>query len=415
MTKLPIWVRCTAIVLAVVGGCEMADYFAAAEDAKEKPPYANDPAITKQLEVLGDNSSLLLPPLKVVGLKGSGYEKNDWLARGPFSRSYCNKLAYAPERHTAFYCGQDHNLPHYNDCWELHLGSNTWYCLTPPDGGDALQVWYKVPAAIGSKDNQPTEKDTAKRAKIKEETAKYLRDNVIFENGYLQTKKNGGPVMAWHTWDGLTYDPQTRKMLWAALDSDEVMSGMYLNFYCRILDKDFAKEKIKLKPGMGMWFFDPRTKRWSRNLVDGPRPRMRGMGGSLQYVPDLKKSIWYVAAYNVAGGDVAMWTYDSVANQWQDLKPNGGKLAETVAAKQAPREELQVVYSPKHKKLFAIDQKGLYAYDLAKNEWSRIADDPFPCAHDAHTVFVYDSANDVLLLLAPEPGKLWAYAIESGK
>jgi len=387
------------------------------DEGKWKPPYQNDPAVVKQLDALGDNTAMVLP-VKVTGLEG-GCEKNDWLRQGPFTRAYCTKMPYAPDRRTAFYCGQDHNLPHYNDCWEFHLGSATWYCLSNPDGGNCETIWRQlVPKVWGKK----PETDPEKLAKARAQVVQWMQDNVTLENGYLQTRKNGGPVFGWHTWDGLSYDPRVGKMFWVVLDDQETQLG-YLQTYCQVLGKDFEEEKKKLKPGTGMWSFDPGTKKWARWTGAAPHPRMRGMGGTLHYLPDLKKMIWYCSATNVVPHEYGMWSYDAVADKWEEIRPNDGKDIGTLIHKEkvAPLCELQVAYSPKHKKLVAVLAKDTFVYDAAANAWSKVCTDEEQYASDCRTVFAYDSASDVFLLFNAPKGEwddarnLRAFDLKTGK
>ncbi len=247
--------------------------------APGEPPYKNDPAIVQQLQSLGDNAAMVLP-IKVAGLEG-GWERNDWLGTGPFTRAYCVKMAYVPDRKTAFYCGQDHNLPHFNDCWEFHLGSATWHCLSTPDGGDCAgpSAW---PGDIKK------EQDPRKRKAIEDKQCAWMETYVKFENGYLQTKNNDGPVFGWHTWDGLAYDPRVGRVFWAELDDDETQLS-YLKTYCQVLGKDFEAKKKNLKPGTGMWSFDPGTKRWCAGPATRPMPGCAAWAGRSTTFPTSRR------------------------------------------------------------------------------------------------------------------------------
>ncbi len=377
------------------------------------PPYKDDPAVIAKLKTLGENTAAWIGPVKVEGLP-EAYRKSGRMGKGPFTRGYCLKMPYAPDRKTAFYCGQDHNLPHYNDAWEYHLGSNTWHCLTPPDGGNTINAWRSWPGALKK------EKDPARRKEIEARITKWMKANVKFEKGYLQTRVNDGPVFAWHTWDGLTYDPRTGKMYWAVLD-DQKTQEHYLRAWCKYTGRDFEVERKKLKPGIGMWAFDPGTRKWARWLGGKPHPRMRGMGCTLQYIPDVKKIIYYNAAFNIAGGELSMWSYDAVADKWAQMNPTSAKGAKGLwnmltKTKEIPYSELQAAYSAKHKTMVTVHGKNVYRYDIRKNQWSRGnqgKEHPSIAAHDNHTVFDYDSANDLFLLLQPrkKPVTFWAYSL----
>jgi hypothetical protein len=395
-------------VLATAGVCAAA----AGEATSQALPYKDDPAVVRQLASLGAESALWLEAAKVDGLTGQ-WSRDGWLNRGPFTRGYCNKMAYAPERQTAFYCGQDHNLPHYTDAWEYHLGSNTWHCLSVPDGGNQLR-WRN--AYSKGWDRQGKEKEGERAARAREVVRAWFTEHATLEGGYPHTKVNGGPVMAWHTWDALTWDPRagkTGRWFWAVLDDQATEEG-YLRSYCTALGRDYEAERKNLKPGMGLWSFDPTTRRWARWTGEGSHPRMRGMGGSLIYLPDLERTIWYCGASNVAGGDHQMWAYDAAAGVWTDLKPNDGKgVFRLVVDKQAPSSEVQMAYSPRHGKLVAVLGPDTFVYDVKANVWLRATTDPANKAHDNHTVFAYDSVNDVFLLLQPARKSLRAYTLAS--
>jgi len=357
-------------------------------------PYADDPEIVKLLDGLGEHSSLLLPPVKVTGVGIEGDKQ--FSQHGPSGRDYCNKMAYAPDRQAAMFAGANHGAPsRLNDCWEYHLGSNTWVRLAVGDGGDHGAVRR---ASDAVKKGQDVEKNEAF-------LKKWYSQNVVLREGYLQTKVNGGPVSPWHTWDALAYDAAAKKLLWAVLDTDAVMAGKVAE-YAKWTGQDFDTLKAQLKPGTGLYLFDPATDRWHRQLGPDPRPYLRGMGGSLVYVPDWKKTVWYCAAQNVSPNDFAMWAYDAVGNKWEDLKPNGGRsIRELVFTdKIAPAGEVQMAYSPKDHKIVAVSGKDAWAYDLAANAWSHVVTDERNYAHDAVTIFDYDSAADAFLLINSPKG-----------
>jgi hypothetical protein len=380
-----------------------------------QPPYQNDPQIVKLLENLGDNTSIWLPPPKIAGLPAE-YQDDAYLNRGPFTRGYGAKMPYAPDRRTAMYCGCDHNLPHYNDCWEFHLGSNTWHCLTPPDGGCGRWVWFDAKFPLLRHEEQ----DPRKLADLTARCRRFVEAHVTYENGYFQTRNNGGPVMAWHTWDGPTYEPRVKKLYWAVLDGDWTHSE-YMELFCKVTGKDFATEKKKLKPGLGMWQFDPATCRWSKWLGAQPHPRMAGMGGTLTYIPALGRIVWYTVSTNVSPHEYAMWSYDAVSDRWADLKPNGGQdLGAALCTRQnrAPLCEQATAYSEKHDKLVAVRGAKAFLYDPLKNEWlagGAEDQDYGVCGYDSVSTFAYDSTNDVFLLANQNTGRMWAYSIAANK
>ena len=387
---------------------------AATGTVEVKPPYQDDPAIVKLLADLGDNAGAYLPPTKS---EGKGMELVPGFAKsGPKVRDYGNKLAYAPDRQTAMYCGANHGVPHrLNDASEYHLGSNTWHLLCPP-GTDATRLRglqneaKKFSDAIAK--GTDVEKNQAELEKVRAQMKAWYQ-GVEVKDGYLQDKANGGPVEPWHTWDGLTYDENARRLCWAVLDSDNFkdernrVHRLLTRRYAEATGQDAEKLLAQLKPGSSMYLYDPAKGRWFRQLGEGPFPMMRGMGGSLIYIPELKKTVWYCAAQNVSPNDFAMWAYDSAANAWTDLKPNGGKniMGLVHTDKVAPGSEVQMAYSPKHRKLVAVLDKDTFVYDVAANAWSKACADERNKALDSSTVFAYDSVGDVFLLLNAPKGQ----------
>lgn len=379
---------CIAIIALIVplAGSALAQ-------APASQPRQDDPAIVKLLAGLKPGQSLRLPACKVLNVEPN----SNWAKSGPGGRDYCNKMCYALDRQTAMFAGANHGAPsRLNDCWEYHLGSNTWIRLAAGDGGDHGAV-NRAMGAI--KQNKDVEKNTAF-------LTDWFTNNCVVRDGYLQTKGNGGPVCPWHTWDGLAYDASAGRLLWAVLDTDSVLMN-YTEQYAKYTGQDFEKVKAQCKPGTGLYMFDPRAKRWARQIGGEPRPYLRGMGGSLVYIPEWKKTIWYCAAQNVSPNDFAMWTYDAATNTWADLKPNGGRgVRELVHVdKVAPSSEAQLAYSPKHRKIVAVLGKETFIYDLAENKWvERIADDG-NYASDSATAFAYDEADDLFLLINMPEGQ----------
>jgi hypothetical protein len=51
--------------------------------------------------------------------------------------------------------------------------------------------------------------------------------------------------------------------------------------------------------------------------------------------------------------------------------------------------------------LVAVLKNDTFVYDVIKNAWSRVNTDQRINAHDARTVFAYDSTGDVFLLADP--------------
>jgi hypothetical protein len=199
-------------------------------------------------------------------------------------------------------------------------------------------------------------------------------------------------------------------MQWAVLDD----GGRYLEAYAKYTDQDYEQLKRQIRAGTTMWMLDPDKPRWVRQTGTAPKPKMVGAGGFLQYIPDLGRSVWFVATWY---DDEGMWAYDGVANNWTRLRTNNRDGFYHWRNGSHPIPEQQVAYSSIHQKLVAVRGTSTHVFDLQTNAWTKVLDDPDLFAHDAHTIFVYDTVNDVFLLAYPDPQKgfLKAYSIDTNR
>ncbi len=366
-----------------------------------EPPYKNVPAVIRLLAELDDHSSVVLPAVKVDAgdLKMYGVER-----LGPGQRDYCNKMAYAPGRESALYAGGNHQVPHrMNDVWEYHLGSNTWHLLYAPDGGNPSKhkaAYFLTSRALVRDPNKTlSEKEQQQIAAYRQ----WWTENVVFRDGHLTTNR-GGPIMPAHTWDAFCYDERAGKLIWGMGASPAAQLSTHAYFTGRPMSQLEKQADATYSP---MWMFDSKTKRWSHYRTSAKRAALRGMGATMVWLPDVGKSLWYVAAQNVSPAAFEMWLFDAVADKWTELKPNGGKSISTLATKDkvAPMSEQQTAYSPKHKKLVAVLKHDTFVYDLAANVWSKVATDERIYGHDARSVFAYDEKSDTFLLAFPPEGR----------
>ncbi len=375
----------------------------------EAGEYADDPAILALLGGLGEKSAIMLPPLVSecgeVTLYGCA-------THGPAGRDYCNKLAYAPDRGTALYAGGSHQTLRSNDVWELHLGSNTWHMLFAPDGGNHTllkgPLYYDAVPKL-TKDAEAVLPEDERKAF--EEAKAWWAANAVYRDGHVVTRK-GGPIMPVHTWDAFTYDERAGRLLWT-LGAGPGSDAKYHSLMAGVPPVEGDARYTN------MWSFDPKENTWQHYRTEQEHPRFEGMGATLCYIPELGKSLYYVAAQNVSPHDFEMWSYDAKADFWEELRPNGGKsISELVNdLKVAPGSELQSAYSAKHGKLVSVLGPDTYAYDIAQNEWAKVCHEERINAHDATTVFAYDSNADVFLLADPksETAPLAAFSLVTKK
>lgn len=375
---------------------------------------ADDPAVIAALDPLGDRSSAVLEPVKVVLPPGfadtpefKALADHNMHKRGPGQRDYCNKMVYAPERHTALYAGGNHQAPHrMNDVWEYHLGANTWRLLYAPDGGNAgrHKAAYFLTSRTLVKD--PDAALTDKQRNQIEDYRQWWHDYVTLAEGHIATRR-GGPINPVHTWDGFCYDAAAGRMVWAMGANPAAQPATQAYFTGQTVEQVQAQLDPRYTP---MWSFDPVTKRWHHQRMaaaDDPRPGLRGMGGSMTYLPDQQRCVWYIAAQNVSPHDYGMWLLDAKTNQWTELHPNDGRSISDLVNRDdiAPRAELQMAYDPTRRRLVAVIKHDTFAYDFAANAWSKITTDPRVFGHDAHSVFAYDPVGDVFLLAFAPDGR----------
>lgn len=365
-------------------------------------PYRDDPRVVAQLESLAANSSVRLEGFKIAGddLQTVSFYRE----HGPRVRDYSTKMVYAPERRTALYCGASHNTPVVNDVWEYLLGSNTWQLLYASDGGrqDEIRASWRIMRGAESKLRRGLPLSASESAEYNEAKAQmrtWYREHVSFDGGYIHTAR-GGPVYPSHTWDGLTYDPRVRRLLWHPGHDGN------LRWYAEFTGQDYEALRRREKPTTKLWMYEPATAGWQKQVVaEGtPQPPLRGMGATLQYIPELGKSIFYVAVDNVAPPAMEMWSYDARANRWEEIRPNGGKrIGELATAGVAPRGEVQVAYSPKQQTLVALADTKAWTYEVPLNRWSVLCEDAETRGFHGRSVFVYDPVGDVFLLVQPGP------------
>lgn len=391
---------------------------ASAAEPESPNAYEDDPAILKVLEGLGDNEAAVLPASGHGPSVQKLFEESPGLQGryrgGPGTRDYCNKLPYAADRQTVLYAGGSHQTYRPNDVWEYHLGSNTWHVLFAPDGGNHTHMKWTLYGTLRKLQKDPDTKLTEKEQTDLEETRRWWKANVVLKDGALTTRK-GGPIMPAHTGDAFTYDPGVGRLLWAS-GAHPGGKAIYHSLLTGIPLKEVEQQ---LHPDRTpMWMFDADDRRWIEYRTSQPAPQFRGMGATMHYLPDLKKSIYYVAATNVVPQAFEMWMFDAGADKWEELLPNGGKDVDDLALREkvAPMSEQQVAYSPRHRKLVAVIKHDTFVYDVAKNEWSKVATDERIFGHDARSTFVYDEVGDVFLLSNPrEENALAAFSLEDNR
>lgn len=374
-------------------------------DLTHPSPYPEDGAITTTLSGLQPRHGVLLPA-PVVHNQDFGISSSHL---GPVARDYSNRMVFAPERHVAYYAGGSHGTYRANDVWEYHLASNTWRLRYYPEGGSwgphkaaifGLRGWLEDGLELSDEDMQKVENFKA-----------WAKDQVVFERGILTTPK-GGPIMPSHQWDGFTYDLHARRIIWRA--------GAHFHFTPKmiayLLDLPLAEVEARYDATYSkMWTYDPEQNRWEPYRTQDEELRERvitGMATSAVYIPDRCSTLHYGATPSI----YQMWMHDLVSDTWAQLLPNGGRQIMGLAAEGlSPLAEQQMAYSPQSKKIVAVLKGDTFIYDLASESWSPLPHEPMvEHAHDARTVFVHDSKNDVFLLIGRDaPDRIHAFSLDT--
>ncbi|MER3417430.1 MAG: hypothetical protein C4297_14660 [Gemmataceae bacterium] len=316
--------------------------------ARIKGLQANEGRVIGQVQVVGDFNAVA---------RQFNLDKT-----GPRGRDYCQKMVWAPERRRALYCGANHGVPHrLNDVWEFDLAAFAWIMLYAPD-------------------NPRSYLDLGKDF-----------SDVEFKDGILITKR-GGPAVIAHTWWGLTYDPQQKMLL-------------FMNTWVTDQKKAVVQlggDPAQIYAGPPLWGFIPQTGRWKVIKTKPPYPRPI-FGGLLEYIPDLKGSVWHANNWQMHG----TWLYDARSNSWKDLKANGS-LAEF--EKQSPPPEQVGCYDSKRKLLLVQRHKDTFHYNPQTNAWKKVlTEGEAPDGHDAWAPMYYDPHSGHALLVDFKTNTLWAY------
>ena len=321
---------------------------------------------TKRIQALKPNHAALLGEAKVMGDFNEVAKRWNLHETGPRGRDFTIKMVWAPERKRVLFCGANHGVPHrLNDVWEFDLSALAWFMLYAPDN---------------PRDYKGLGKDFS---------------DVEFKDGILVTKR-GGPAVIAHTWWGLTYDPKQKMML-------------FMNTW--VTNKKKMVELLggdpdKLHAGPPLWGFSPASGQWRMLKTSPPAPRPI-FGGWLEYVPDLKGTLWHANNWQMR----ASWLYDAKSGSWKNLQANGSKEQ---FQKHAATPEQVGYYDPKRRILVAQRHKETFHYTPATNRWEKVlsmdkGSKEVPYGHDAYSPMYHDPVSGQGLLVEFKTNALWAY------
>lgn len=335
-----------------------------------EPILSADESILNKIKELPDNTWLKLPPIKVVGdldwCKSFNWESIK--TRGPYGRDYSSKAAWMPDRKRAIFAGGGHNIMPYNDVWEYDLASNTWVCLYGSD----------VPAQ-GQK-------------------AEWIKENLIIQNGALQTKRGGPPRLS-HTFDGWSYDSDQKlafmpESLRGAVfvDSKVVAAGL------GITD---AELNLQWKPAPYFLTFDPYSRKWNYLTENIPKC---GRDPSAKYISHLKS--WWVNS----GGNMGLYDPKTQTTKKLNLKDGGGGYSSSA------------VYDPETKSMvtiFSVNKEGVsktLVYSFETDSWKTALSTAPTGGCSATGYFDYDSASKQFVLYTNTPNpSFWIYNLQANE
>ncbi len=353
-------------VAGVLGMCVLLSAAGTRAEEQIEPVLEPNEDVLAVLDGLGENQSAMLPAATIAGDFNDESRRHGLDETGPRGRNFCQKAAWAPDRKRALFCGANHGVPHrLNDVWEYDLPSNTWYLLYAPDP---------------SFDRNNRE---AFQAEQEERTHRIEPPDGEVEDVTIIHTKRGGPGRVAHTYWQLTYDPQLRVLLWL------MPNGPH---------------------DPPMWGFYPQERRWEPVLYHGPRPS-RGGAGAMEYIEDMGGVVWHNNTSRARG----MRLFPSDENIVRNLAPNDANLRDNP---NFPGAQAILSYDPEHRILVALWSKKTYHYEVDKNAWSLILDEPddsesSPSGHYGHAAFGYDPVGKVHLRYdVNTPDSVWAYDVE---
>jgi hypothetical protein len=337
----------TTIYLAV--WFSMAASVPAAEPAAEaktdnplaKLPSAPGPHIEK-LKALGDNSWL--------NLGQAGADPKRGVARG---RSWCSKMACAPDLGGAFFCGTGvHGATpdgrYMDDLWFYDANAHKWICLYP---------------------------GASKETKLR-----------LDKNGFEVNEQGDHIPVSYlsHAYNNTTYNTDLRlyHIMWTQCPWwDQALPQRWEWLGIPKEGRTYGNVGPVIPLTKHPLFWDVAAGKWDRKFVEGAGPGGR-FEGVAEYIPPLKKTI-----YTHNG---TTWFYDYAANTWTA----GPKVAAAVAT-----YDSNGCFDSKRERIYVARVKGFAYFDVKGNKWQDIQAEGQPadlgCTSNAQMYF--DAASGVVL------------------
>lgn len=393
---------------------------------KIKPELPPDQALLAKIAALADNTWLKLPQTKTAGeLAWATGDVGDYARSGPTVRDYCNKMVWAPERRRALYCGAGHNIHPWNDVWEYDLAANTWICLYAPEPGPP-------PSEAGGK-----------------EVVNWYRENFQYRDGVLSTRK-GAPVRPAHTWWGLCYDTERRRMVFWDAHKGQLFSDRVLNteLLLQALGLKADHPAVRLSgsgPGEAWIFtFSPGEAAWKEVITGAPKAYE---SSQIEYLMDRQK-FWLhsgrtyqsdaslrhwklagqggpgqgvVSAYDsetrtvVAAGSKA-WVYSCDRDRWMEKaavpEGDGGYIPNSIMSFDSVAKYF-VLFTWLEVAGKNLPPVRLWLYSLKQDRWFRPVPQGDVPLLEPYTGY-YDLERNVSVYCNSH-GEVWVYRFQNGK
>jgi hypothetical protein len=318
----------------------------AAENGKKDNPLRKLPSKPNaehvaKLRALGDNSWVILGQAAPC----DRFPRKK-IARG---RSWCSKMAYAPDLGGAFFCGTGVHgaMPegyYMDDLWFYDANAHKWICLYP---GATKQTRCKL-------DKNGFEVDMA--------------GNQV-PISYLS-----------HAYHNITYDTDRKKYFvfwtqcpWWGKAVAQRKTWLGLKNY------NYGNAGKVIPNGKHPLFWDVKTGKWERRFVSGSGPTGR-FEGVTEYIPSRKQT------FRLHRGRV--YFYDYAKNQWVNSGAKPVKMSYDSSG----------CYDPKSEKIYVAKAKTFYVYDLKANTWElrKAPGQPTDLGATNRVQMFFDTANDVV-------------------
>ena len=300
----------------------------------------------KKLEALGDNEWVNL---------GQASADPKWgVARG---RSWCSKMAYAPDLGGAFFCGTGvHGATpegrYMDDLWFYDANAHRWICLYP--GADPKTLKLKLDK------NGFEVNDEGEHIPVS-----YL------SHAYCNTTYNTDRRLYHIMWTQCPWWTKALPQRWEWLDQS----------FRAVKEKNYGNVGPIISAPKHPLFWNVDQAKWERKFVEGPGPATR-FEGVVEYIPSLKKSI-----YTIRG---TTWFYDYAANTWTA----GAQVPASVAG-----YDSNGCFDTKRQRIYVARGKGFAYYDIKSATWHEVTaqGQPDNLRNTNGAQLHYDTAGDVVL------------------